>query len=106
MVTKLVRIAIMCVVVALTANLACRQATLNHSRFFVAKTISARSFAISRVAVGLAAMSAARFISAIFSGDASHELTVSAITVGSPLNFPNPESSTYGTLPSSWPGLW
>jgi hypothetical protein len=99
--TKRACIVIMFLVVSLTANLDSRQAMPNHSRFFVAKTISARSFAISRVAVGLAAISAACFISAIFSDDASHELTVSAITVGSPLNFPNPEFSTYSTLPSS-----
>jgi hypothetical protein len=61
---------------------------------FVANTISARSFAMSRVAVGLAAASAARFISAIFSDEASHELTVSAMTLGSPLYFPNPAFST------------
>jgi hypothetical protein len=72
---------------------------------FFAKAISARSLAISSVAEGLAAANAAAFIDSILSGEFNQEQTVSAMTLGSPEYFPNPEFSTKGTFPSSWPGL-
>ena len=65
------------------------------------KTICAKSRAISVVAAGREAFNAASFNVFIVSGEASQEPTVSAITSGSALNFPNPEFSTYGTFPSS-----
>lgn len=72
---------------------------------FFAKAISARSLAMSSVAEGRAAFRAAAFMESIFSGEANHELTVSAISDGLPEYLPKPEFSTNGTLPSSWPGL-
>ena len=72
---------------------------------FLTKAISANSCAIFSVAEGLAAARAARFIDSIFFGDFNHELTVSAISFGSLLYFPKPESSTNGMFPSSCPGL-
>jgi hypothetical protein len=71
----------------------------------VEKAMSARSRAMSNVADGRAAFNAASFMDSIVLGDDNHELTVSAMTSGLPLYFPNPEFSTYGTFPSSWPGL-
>jgi len=69
--------------------------------FFVAKTMSAKSRAISKVACGRAASNAAFLMDCSFSGEASHELTVSAMTDGSPLYLPNPAFSTNGMFPSS-----
>jgi hypothetical protein len=70
-----------------------------------ANAMSARSLAMSSVAEGRAAASAASFIDCMVSGDPNQELTVSAITPGLLLYFPKPESSTKGTFPSSCPGL-
>mmetsp|Transcript_22143 Transcript_22143/g.52438 ORF Transcript_22143/g.52438 Transcript_22143/m.52438 type:complete len:206 (-) Transcript_22143:1280-1897(-) len=64
------------------------------------------SLAMSNVAAGRAASSAAVCICCSFSGVSNHELTVSAMIVGSPLYVPNPFSSTYGTFPASWPGRY
>jgi len=60
---------------------------------------------MSKVAPGLAASKAAFRMDCSFSGDPSHKPTVSAITDGSPLYLPKPDSSTKGMFPSSWPGL-
>ena len=60
---------------------------------------------MSSVAEGRAVANADAFIDFIVSGELNHELTVSAITLGSPEYLPNPEFSTNGTFPSSWPGL-
>ena len=61
---------------------------------FVAKAISARSLAISKVAEGREAYRAASFIDFIISGDDNHAVTVLAITSGESLYLPKPESST------------
>lgn len=51
----------------------------------VANAMAAKSRAMSRVAAGRAASNAAFCIDLIVSGDESHELIVSAITVGDEL---------------------
>jgi hypothetical protein len=61
---------------------------------FVWKTISAKSLAISNVADGRDAVKAAFCNLAIVSGEANQPRTVSAITLGSGLYVPNPDSST------------